>query len=587
MVWKRSRWSGLAFMALLGAELAAQTVTETTAIPTGSASLGVLALSAAAAPAPNQPARGRLMPKPGRPRGAAPWPTQQTAAAFSAPTPAVLPVTGPDPNLFGFLGLSTITNVTANGGFTFEPPDQGLAVGNGFVLEAVNLQIAAFDAASGTRLTPPVALNRFFGLPPVFDPVTHLAGPFLTDPKCYFDPDLRRWFVTISEIDVNPKTGDFSGQSHVLVAVSQTDNPLGSYYLFAINTTDDGSGGSQVHFGCPCFGDQPLIGADRNGFYISTNEFNLDETVFNGANIYAMSKLNLAAGAQTTVLHFSGIPLAEGVAYSVQPAISPDFSREGGAGVEYFMSALDFTGTLDNRIAVWAMTNTQALANLHPANVQLLSTIVTSEVYGQPPPALQPPPPSGFALLNNKGKLEMLDANDDRMNQVVFANGLLWSGVNTIIRGAGGVRAGTAWFVVDPALRAGQLSATIRRQGYIAVAGNSTIFPSIGVTRSGRAAIVFTLVGPAGTPVFPSGFYPSVAYCTFTANATPTAVRVAASGQAPDDSFSADKDGVARWGDYTAAVADADAVWIAGELTPPGPRLTISNWGTFVGRIFP
>jgi hypothetical protein len=233
------------------------------------------------------------------------------------------------------------------------------------------------------------------------------------------------------------------------------------------------------------------------------------------------------------------------------------------------------------------MTNTQALANLHPTNVQLLSTVVTSEVYGQPPPALQPPPPPGFTLLNNKGNLELIDTNDDRMNQVVFADGLLWSGVNTIIGGPSGIRAGTAWFVVNPTLRSGQLSATIRRQGYIAVAGDSTIFPSIGVTSSGRAAIVFTLVGPAGTPVFPFGFYPSVAYSMLAANASPTAVRVAAFGQAPDDSFAADQNGVTRWGDYTAAVADGDAVWIAGELIPPGPRLRISNWGTFMGRVFP
>ncbi len=591
MLSKRAAWSGVALIFMFAAQLAAQMVTETTAVPTGSASLGALALSAAGAPAPDQPPQGRIMPNPRPRRGAAPLSSQQAAAALNIPAPPVLPVTGPDPNFFGFLGLSTITNVTPNGGFTFEPPDQGLAVGNGFVLEAVNLQIAVFDATSGNRLTSPVALNAFFHLAPVFDPVTKSNGPFLSDPKCYFDPDLRRWFVTVLEIDVDPKTGDLLGRSHLLIAVSQTDNPLGSFNLFSIDTTDDGTNGTQIHFGCPCFGDQPLTGADRHGFFISTNEFTipgiLPFNAFNGANIYAMSKQKLVAGAPATVLHFSGIPLAEGIAYSVQPATSPDFSREPGAGVEYFMSALDFTGTLDNRIAVWAITNTQALSNLHPSNVQLLSTVVTSEVYGQPPPAVQPPPPPGFTLLNNKGHLELLDSGDDRMNQVVFANGLLWGGLNTIIGGPTGTRTGAAWLVINPTVHPGQLSATIRRQGYIAVAGDSTMYPSLGVTSSGRGAIVVTLVGPAATPAFPFGFYPSVAYCTLAANASPTAVRVAASGQAPDDSFSADENGVARWGDYTAAVADGDAVWIAGEFIPPGPRLRISNWGTLMGRVFP
>jgi hypothetical protein len=45
---------------------------------------------------------------------------------------------------------------------------------------------------------------------------------------------------------------------------------------------------------------------------------------------------------------------------------------------------------------------------------------------------------------------------------------------------------------------------------------------------------------------------------------------------------------VGRWGDYTAAVADADgSVWMAAEYIPNLPRTVLANWGTFVGRIVP
>ena len=56
-------------------------------------------------------------------------------------------------------------------------------------------------------------------------------------------------------------------------------------------------------------------------------------------------------------------PLAEGVAYSVQPATSPVAAEWSTAanGTEYALSCLDFTGGLDNRIAVWALTNTASL----------------------------------------------------------------------------------------------------------------------------------------------------------------------------------------------------------------------------------
>src|SRR5262249_31319782 len=154
-------------------------------------------------------------------------------------------------------------------------------------------------------------------------------------------------------------------------------DPRSSYNIFAIDTTDDGSAGTPAHFGCPCFPDEPLIGADAHGFYISTNEFAIFGPRFNGAQIYAVSKGLLAQGHLPTVIHFSAIPLAEGIAYSVQPALSLGFANEPASGVEYFLSALDFTGTVDNRIAVWGLLNTSTLGDLHPA-LKLVQQVINS-----------------------------------------------------------------------------------------------------------------------------------------------------------------------------------------------------------------
>jgi hypothetical protein len=65
--------------------------------------------------------------------------------------------------------------------------------------------------------------------------------------------------------------------------------------------------GRPSHAGCPCFGDQPLIGADTNGFYVSTNEFPISGPGFNGAQIYAMSKSALAAGTLPPVVHIAAV----------------------------------------------------------------------------------------------------------------------------------------------------------------------------------------------------------------------------------------------------------------------------------------
>ena len=138
----------------------------------------------------------------------------------------------------GFNGLSHFDQATAGTGtyagtqFELEPPDQGLCVGNGHVVEAVNNALRVFSTA-GAAQTAPIALNQFFGLAPeiqVGPPA--VFGDFISDPKCYFDPDTGRFFLTELQISLNPATGDFEAPSHLLLAVSQTGDPTLACNIF-------------------------------------------------------------------------------------------------------------------------------------------------------------------------------------------------------------------------------------------------------------------------------------------------------------------------------------------------------------------
>ena len=75
----------------------------------------------------------------------------------------------PELNL-SFDGLNHRQQRLANGGnqFSVEPPDQGLCVGNGFVMETVNDVIRVFDTA-GNPLTGVVDQNSFYGYPPAIN----------------------------------------------------------------------------------------------------------------------------------------------------------------------------------------------------------------------------------------------------------------------------------------------------------------------------------------------------------------------------------------------------------------------------------
>jgi hypothetical protein len=500
-----------------------------------------------------------------------------------------------NPGFSGFNALShrdqrlAGTGIYTNTQFSLEPPDQGLCVGGDFVVEAVNNAMAVYTRG-GALVAGPTALSQFFNLTPEINRTTGVFGQFISDPKCYYDAQTNRWFLTELELD----TGNGgSGRSFNIIAVTQTSSPTGSWSIFTFDVTDDGLNGTANHANCPCFGDQPLIGTDKFGFYITTNEFNNAGTVFNGAQVYAISKQQLVAAAEhngalpaVVAINAGAIPSPDGAAglwYTIQPATSPKLGKEPNNGTEYFLSALQFgdTGPLDNRIAVWAMTGTASLGGESP-NVSLSFQVLGSEVYGQPNPATQKAS-TNLPLGNALGAAEeFINTNDDRMNQVVFANGLLWSGVNTII--GDGSRTGIAYFVVQPGWKDGALNAHIANQGYVALEGQSVYFPSIGVNAKGQAVMVFSFSGPE--------FFPSTGYVTVKASGEAGKVHVAGAGQLPDDGFTGyaafGGTGVGRWGDYSAAVAGPDgSIWMAAEYIPNAPRTLLANWGTFINRVTP
>jgi len=562
--------------------------------------------------APGTRSRTRAESRKGPKKHQVDLPAARLKSAHGAPPAKVLTLPTPKDNgdvdnasVRGFTGLTHLdqwsagTGIYADSQFTTEPPDQALAVGNGFVLEAVNAALAVYDQG-GRLLAGPTALNQFFGLAPEIS-ASGEFGDFVTDPECYFDQQTQRWFITITQVDVDPTTGNFGPRAHILIAVSKSNDPRGAFNLFRIDATDDGSLGTQLHSGCPCFANQPHVGADTNGFYISTNEFNIASLnggsfFFNGAQIYAMSKKQLADGNLSPVVHFADLPLPEGVAYSIMPAkpLRVPQTNDVPGGVEYFLSALNVFNQLDNRIAVWAVSNTASLSTPTP-DVELTKVIITSETYGAPPSAEQRPGPTPLRdflrdFLGDIEPLEKLHTNNDRMQQVIFADGKLWAGLNTVVQQRNGPRAGIAFFSIAPSMPGGTLQAKIADQGYLSVRGNDVLNPAIGLDSSGNAVMVFTLAGP--------DFFPSAAFVNISGKKKKFKVYIAGPGVAPEDGCSGydactpGADGIARWGDYSAATADENGnIWIATEFIPakssgiPGTGTFFAHWGTFVARV--
>jgi hypothetical protein len=517
-------------------------------------------------------------------------------------------IAGSNPGAFGFTGVTFKDHRDAdNGNQTSDtPPDQGLCAGGNVVIEPVNTTFSTYST-SGQLTSGPTSLTLFYTgeheIDRAVDPPTF--GPFLTDPRCYYDPAAKRFVMTILQVPFSPEGDFFNGRSDVLIAVSRGSTPTtdsSDWTIFRLNVTDnggpadDGSGNTMPSQpGCPCIGDQPLLGADKYGIYITTNEFSTLGPEFNGAQVYAISKSALFSGTlKYQAFHGAPIPLAEGPAYSLQPATSPTAAswNTDNNGTEYLLSALDFNATTDNRIAAWALTNTKSLDDPTPAVTLTAPSIISSETYGQPPNAGQKkgPTPFGDALGDPE---EQVATNDDRMNQVVYAAGNLWGAVNTVVRTSNGQsaqtdRCGIAYFVVTPSTPSSTtVAGTIAKQGYVALGNNDNVlFPSIGVNGTGKGVMTFSISG--------HHYFPSAGYASIDAANGAGPIHVAAAGVVPDDDISGYEalggDGVSRWGDYSAAVAGDDgSIWIATEFIPGGFGFPdyLNNWGTFVGNVSP
>ena len=520
-------------------------------------------------------------------------------------------------------GINAFTENQAEAA-TFTPPDQGLCTGNGFVFEIVNNAARVYTAA-GAPASSTVSTNSFFGLPPLVNATTGRFGPEPTDPTCTYDQAIGRWFVDEVVLDINPKTGNLTLVNKATLAVSRTSSPLGTYDIYELNVTDTHAGG--MHVNCPCLGDFPKIAVDSHGLYLTTNEYpwvgaGFYGNGFNGAQIYAASKNMLAAGlASVPVQHFSNTSLSSGghtiPGFTVWPAAVPGTAfATTGNGSEYFVSSTagaeanptGFTG-FSNTIGAYQLSNTASLDSAHPSLI-LRDVVLRSEVYGEAPFAEQKLGPTPlrdclavqcFTGLGPSNEQEgSLDPSDTRPLTVWYAGGRLIMALDTVMQVGGNLQAGVGWFVIDPSIA--PATAQLVAQGYVGVAGNNVIYPSVATDTTGKGVMDFAIAG--------RDFYPTQGYLDWSGGPT-SSVAVTVRGAAPLDDFcqynffncagAATPTARPRYGDYSWAAFMNGAVYIADEAVSSscsfaqfkqdpscgGTRTVYSNWSTRISVVTP
>lgn len=504
-------------------------------------------------------------------------------------------VTGNVSGESGFTGVTGPQSASVNlppAGITsfsdVEPPDQGTcagpdASGQPITFDFVNDAAAAYTTG-GKVVMPVTPAWAMFGLQP---------SAFLSDPRCYYDASSQRWFFTMFTVGSPAPSTQY-------IAVSATSDPVGEYAVFGFDTTD-----TKNPLGdCPCFGDYDMIGADANGFYITTNEFSnianpAGTPYFNGTVLYAVSKQGLEAAAAAgrrsvkppSIARYQitgdpygysadasgGTPAQSNGPYHLSPAATPPDGTYA-PDTEYLVESNSELYS-DNHLIVYALTQTDLLGSgktLPP----LAATEITTEPYAFPPNAIQKngPLPLG-STYGWQGSTPELQADFNAVQETTFSAGHLYTELDTAtVTSSDSGQDGVAWFDLTPSSSATALSASVAHQGYVATSGN-LLYPDMVVNGAGNGYLDFSMSGQSA--------YPSAAYVSVVGGQPTGDIHLAAAGAAPEDGFTCYQPFATpavgcRWGDYSAGAVYQGRVYMMTEYIPPTPRDTETNWGTFV-----
>ncbi len=172
----------------------------------------------------------------------------------------------------------------------FSPPDTDGDISSNHFVQVVNSKYAVFDR-SGTKLLGPLDLSTLWD---------DLPGPWNGlnngDPIVLFDEEYQRWVITQFAL---PANGNYE-----LFAISETEDPTGSYYLYAFS------------FGIR-FNDYPKLGVWSGGYAATYNLFtNHVNASFIGSKITMVERAKMVNGEPDPVM----IEFLKNNWYSTMPA---------------------------------------------------------------------------------------------------------------------------------------------------------------------------------------------------------------------------------------------------------------------------
>jgi hypothetical protein len=189
----------------------------------------------------------------------------------------------------------------------YVPPDCNMAVGPAHIVCVINSTIAFYTKTGTKTFQSTLDGSGFFS-------GTEQTS-FVFDPKCFYDPISKRFFVIALDLD------EGSSVSNALIAVSDDSNPSGVWYKYRVNAVLT-TGGSSYWM------DYPGYGFNKDAIVVTGNMFGLGGAGYFGVQALVIQKAPLLTGGTANVSSL----LDAGVG-TMQPTRTADINNDKIWGV--------------------------------------------------------------------------------------------------------------------------------------------------------------------------------------------------------------------------------------------------------------
>jgi hypothetical protein len=444
-------------------------------------------------------------------------------------------------NFDGLGNTSQVLPPDPDGSIGFDP-----ATGKKYFVQWINLVYGVWDVTgTPTRLLGPISGQQIFaGLGPSSSCATNGQG----DPLALYDSLAQRWLLSQFAFNID-LSGNPVGPYYQCIAISQTGDPTGAYYLYAFVW------GNKLN-------DYSKLGVWSDAYYMSANQFS--GVNFSGVGVAAFERAKMLVGDPSARMVYYDVGAANSTFSSMLPAdFEGDAAPPAGAPEPFIEVDADQQMRLWNFTANWANPSTSSFGQ-SLAPTQQLPVAAFRQL-----PCVAPAAASRNCI-PQPGGAPLLDGVADRvMNRLVYHNfgdhqSLV---VNHTVWVDGTDRAGIRWYE----LRSTGGNWSIFQQGTYAPAdGSYRWMASADMDRNGNLALGYSVSGPA--------LNPSIRFAGRLAGDP-----IGTLGQAESsiiEGGGAQLSTSGRWGDYSMLTVDPQdgcTFWYTQEYYPAS---SVSNWMT-------